>query len=314
MDIFLLFLFCGLLIIFLIVGIYNAYKYVTEIRKKNLIESFRYQSDKINILNSYLDELNISVDLSDFSSNEKFSLVKSLVQKRINRHLIFSIASIFAFLVFSAFEFTFFFAIPKSALPESAQKPEDTIDRLVMGKIAYDIPDTMKLEQDYRAVVSITQAQNDSVLLDGLNSSDFEIKQITISSRVKASLIDPTKINFDINPLSTEEQLVDDSSNTTWRWNIKPKISGKNILLLKVSIKIKNRLGETPKDILVFEKPFFVESSVTTQAKNIFSEYWQWFTTVLFIPLFLLFRNSFLTRQKNKKNKREPIGFKKSGT
>ena len=308
MDNFLLFLFYGLPIIFLIVGIYNAYKYVTEIRKKNLIESFRYQSDKINILNSYLDELNISVDLSDFSSNEKFSLVKSLVQKRINRHLIFSIASIFAFLVFSAFEFTFF--LPKGA----PQKPEDTIDRLVMGKIAYDIPDTMKLEQDYRAVVSITQAQNDSVLLDGLNSSDFEIKQITISSRVKASLIDPTKINFDINPLSTEEQLVDDSSNTTWRWNIKPKISGRYILLLKVSIKIKNRLGETPKDILVFEKPFFVESSVTTQAKNIFSEYWQWFTTVLFIPLFLLFRNSFLTRQKNKKNKREPIGFKKSGT
>ena len=167
MDNFLLYLFYGLPIIFLIVGIYNAYKYVTEIRKKNLIESFRYQSDKINILNSYLDELNISVDLSDFSSNEKFSLVKSLVQKRINRHLIFSIASIFAFLVFSAFEFTFF--LPKGA----PQKPEDTIDRLVMGKIAYDIPDTMKLEQDYRAVVSITQAQNDSVLLDGLNSSDL---------------------------------------------------------------------------------------------------------------------------------------------
>ena len=107
---------------------------------------------------------------------------------------------------------------------------------------------------------------------------------------------------------------MDDSSNTTWRWNIKPKISGRYILLLKVSIKIKNRLGETPKDILVFEKPFFVESSVTTQAKNIFSEYWQWFTTVLFIPLFLWFRNIYLTRQKNKKNKREPIGFKKSST
>jgi hypothetical protein len=84
--------------------------------------------------------------------------------------------------------------------------------------------------------------------------------------------------------------------------------------MLKVSIKIRNHLGETPKDIIVFDKPFYIESSVTTEAKNFFVKYWQWFTTVLIIPIFLWLRNIYITRKKNKRNKREPVGFKKSGT
>lgn len=294
--------------VFLPIVIYNFYRFVKGKKQQKAFANVQYQSDGKRLIEQYANEYGIRGDISSLPTEQKFILVNRYLKKRVNRRLTYSILSVILFLLFSAYSL---FLIPKGS---SENIPKDNLEQLVKGKIAYDIPDTMRLEQDYRAIVSITQAQSDSILLEGLNSTDFEIERITISSRVKASLVDPTNINFDINPLSSEEQLVDDSTNTTWRWNIRPRKSGNNVLMLKVSIKVKNRIGETPKDILVFDKPFFVESSITTEAKNIFGDYWQWFTTVLIIPIFLWLRNIYITRKKNKKNTREPIGFKKSGS
>ncbi len=85
----------------------------------------------------------------------------------------------------------------------------------------------------------MTKAFNDSILLRGLENEHVRKEEIKISSRVKVRLIDRTSNkNFEISSLNTEEQLVDDSTNTVWNWNVKPIRSGENSLVLVATVKI----------------------------------------------------------------------------
>jgi len=181
----------------------------------------------------------------------------------------------------------------------SMSPDEDNVDGLVRGLIAYNIPDTMEIERNYKATVSITKALNDSILFEDLNRKEFLHEEIRISSRVKVILIDPTGFkNFEITTLNTEEQLVDDSSNTVWNWNIIPIRGGENELIVRASVKILNNLGENYKDITVFEKTIKVKTSALVSIKHFFSKYWQWLTTVCFIPLIIWSYKKFTERNK----------------
>jgi len=162
------------------------------------------------------------------------------------------------------------------------------LDELVKGKIAYEVPDTMNVGKNHKATVIITKAMNDSILFqDIVDTRYFEKEEIKVSSRVKVFLIDPTGKNFDIISLNTEEQLVDNITNTIWKWNITPKRGGDNELVLRVTVKVLDRLGENYKDIKVFEKTIKVNAPVLTRIKKFIGEYWQWLSTVIVIPLLI---------------------------
>jgi hypothetical protein len=186
----------------------------------------------------------------------------------------------------------------------------ENYDQLVKGLIAYKIPDSMGIYNNYKANVSITKAINDSILFRGSDENNFyyEKEEIEISSRVKVKLFDPEpKKNFEITALSTEEQLVDDSSNTVWNWNIKPIRSGENVIILRATVKILDRLGENYKDIRVFEKKIKVKASFLLTSKQFIEDYWQYLTTAIFIPLFIIGYNKikgFIIRRKPRR-----IGF-----
>jgi len=162
------------------------------------------------------------------------------------------------------------------------------MERLVRGKIGYDIPDTMKVGNQYKTTVSISKSLNDSILFLNIDSSGFTTEEIKVSSKVKVSLIDPTlNKNFDIVPLSTEEQLVDVTSNTIWLWNITPLRMGKNELLLRATVKVISDLGETPKDIPVFEKIITVQASPIFAIGQFLGDNWQWIAGTMIIPLLI---------------------------
>lgn len=187
------------------------------------------------------------------------------------------------------------------------------IDRLVSGKIAYQIPDTMDVGDNYKAVASVSKSENDSILFQNIDSTGFEKEIIKISSRVKMILIDPTGYNnFQITPLNSEEQLVDDSTNTIWQWNVTPLRSGENELILRTTVKVLDELGENYKDIPVFEKRVKVNASLSFVTKQFIGDYWQWLTTVIIIPLIV-----WGYRRINIKNKadkqRSQIGFRANG-
>jgi len=199
---------------------------------------------------------------------------------------------------------------------EESRKP-DNIDELVRGKIGYNIPDTMEIDKYYKAIVTISKALDDSILFMSLNNIGFIEGEIMISSRVKVILKDPTGDknetpsgkNFEINALSTEEQLVDDILNTKWNWNIRPKRAGQNYLMLNVTVKVLDYLGENYRDIGVFEKKIKVKSSGIFTIKKFISDYWQFLLTACVIPLLVFGYKKFNERGK-KNDKPKPIGFK----
>ena len=186
-------------------------------------------------------------------------------------------------------------------------------DKLVKGKMAFNISDTMEIEKNYKAIVSITKAMNDSILFQNINRGHFEKENIKISSRVKVLLIDPSGLqNFSITSLNTEEQLVDDSTNTVWKWNIIPRRSGDHELIIRTTVKVLDELGENYKDITVFEKKIKVNSSIAISAKRFFTDNWQWLSGVCFIPL-ITWGFSRYTRQKKGGKNPNLIGFNKEG-
>lgn len=185
------------------------------------------------------------------------------------------------------------------------------IDGLVKGKVAYSVPDTMEIEKNYRGTVSISKALNDSILFQDLDSTQFDDEEIKISSRVKVILMDPTgNKNFDIVALNTEEQLVDEISNTVWMWNITPVKAGNNELVIRATVKILDGLGENYKDIRVFERRIKVNASLVVITKQFVVDYWQFLSTAIFIPLIVWGYKKFNERKKDSDVSR-PIGFKR---
>lgn len=175
------------------------------------------------------------------------------------------------------------------------------LDQLVRGKIAYDIPGHMKIDSTYKVLVTITKAESDRILFSGLDSSHFTKDSIKISSRVKMILIDPSgDDDFKIIPLSSEEQLVDDSSNTVWNWSIIPLRAGENNIVIRASAKVLDRLGENYRDIQVFEKSISIQSSPFRNVKQFFFDNWQWLLSVIVIPLVIWGYKKFLENRKNK--------------
>ena len=185
------------------------------------------------------------------------------------------------------------------------------LDQLVRGKIAYYIPDQMKIDSAYKVLVTISKAESDKILFSGIDSINFTKDTIKISSRVKVILIDPSGgKDFKIVPLNSEEQLVDDSSNTIWKWSVTPSNGGKNEIVIRASAKVLDRLGENYRDIQVYEKSISVQSSPLRSIKQFLSSNWQWIVSVIIIPIFIGVKK-FIGKRQNKKQKTNPIGFRR---
>lgn len=177
----------------------------------------------------------------------------------------------------------------------------DAFHHLVKGKIAYDIPDQMKVGSDYRAVASVTKAMNDSILFGGLKNMQMETEVIWVSSRVKIVLFDPTgRNNFEITALNTEEQTVNEYANTIWEWNVIPIKSGNNPLVMRATVKVLDEFGENYRDIPVFEKRVKVKASPLASLAMFLANYWQWVVTVIAIPMVTYLYRLFKSRKKQK--------------
>jgi hypothetical protein len=204
-------------------------------------------------------------------------------------------------LFFIPYIFTIVLIFQACSGPLPEESPSNNLDRLVRGKIAHYIPDQMKVGDDYRAIASVTKAMNDSILLAGLASEQMETEEIWVSSRVKIVLFAPTgKNNFEINPLNTEEQTVNERENTIWEWNVKPIKSGQNPLVMRATVKVLDEFGENYRDIPVFEKRVKVKASPLASLAMFLANYWQWVATVIAIPLVTYLYRSIKNRKKQK--------------
>jgi hypothetical protein len=162
-------------------------------------------------------------------------------------------------------------------------------DSLTIGEVAYKIPDTMIVGNNYRSIVTISNSFKDSILYEGLKSPGFKKEIIQVSSIIKLSIIDPIKENFEITALSSEEQVLKEGSNTVWSWTITPKKNGSNLLILRATVKLKSKDGESFKDIDVLERLINVKSSLISDAGIFWKEHWEWMITTFILPIITFF-------------------------
>jgi len=168
-----------------------------------------------------------------------------------------------------------------------ASNPDDVLENLVTGKIAASVPDSMEYNHDYMALATITASMNDSILLEGIDSTRIDsIETIKVSSTMKVSLTDPTGgENFKIQDINSKEQVVSKRSNTVWRWNIRPVKGGNHELLMIASVVIKSKEGDDTKDYQVVEKTIAIHTTLMTSVMEFSERNWHWLLSSILIPL-----------------------------
>lgn len=225
------------------------------------------------------------------------------VNSRMHKYLRMFIVSFESLLLITGVNLAFTPADHNNIQSDKVQQHEN-------GKIAYRISDTMQIDSFYKVIASITKSRIDSILYGNIGNVGFkEHNANKITSRVSVSLIDPTKENFVINPLSSEEQIVDDSSNSIWRWQVKPTKGGNSELMLKVTLKILDELGNNQKD-LSFIKSIIVKASFFKKVKLFTIQYWQYLSTAIIIPVLIFLRKTIWPLIAKRFNKINKIGFK----
>ena len=160
------------------------------------------------------------------------------------------------------------------------------------GLIAYSVPTQMEVGQEYSVKVRISKQNNRTVLLVGDreipisdNLDSVKVESITVSPIMSASLVSSKK-DFEITPLSTDIQNIEENGYTEWEWNVSPLKGGENKLKLNVKIRIKEDGNDYYKDITVFERKIKVKSNLGSGIKDFVFNNWEWFMGAIFIPLF----------------------------
>lgn len=160
------------------------------------------------------------------------------------------------------------------------------------GLIAYSVPNEMRIGKDYLVKVRISKENNETVLLVGdreipisNNLAEVKVELITVSPIMSASLLSSNK-DFEITILSTDIQNIDDDGYTEWVWNVTPLQDGENNLKLNVKIIIQEEGKDYYKDITIFERKIKVKSNLGFSFKDSMLKNWQWFISIIFIPLF----------------------------
>lgn len=178
------------------------------------------------------------------------------------------------------------------------------------GLIAYSVPNEMQVGEEYSVKVRISRQNDRTVLLVGDreipisdNLDSVKVESITVSPIMSASLLSSKK-DFEITPLSTDIQNIDDEGYTEWAWSVSPLQGGENNLKLNVKIRIKEDGNDYYKDITVFERKIKVKSNLGSSIKDFISNNWEWFMGVIFIPLFQWF---WLLWKRRKEKKEEDV-------
>jgi len=181
-----------------------------------------------------------------------------------------------------------------------------------VGTMAYTVPEGMQVGKTYPVRLRISKTDNKVELIEGDRNitiydstvkSRVIIESIRVESIMSAQLISDSD-KFQITPLSTELQNIEETGYTEWEWRIKPLKGGQTYLKLIVKVRVKEDGQEFYKDITVFDKNVDVKSNIGFSLWSFVQKYWQWMMTTIIIPLVIWW-------WKNRKTEKKP-GRKKN--
>lgn len=186
------------------------------------------------------------------------------------------------------------------AKPSSAAivaiSPQDSDDELIeqslatlkKGNIAYNTPEKMKTGRTARVIARIGAG---NISLQTLKSgfpadqgTKIEIAPTPVSTKMKMML---KSADFDITPLSSEEQVIGGDTPTEWDWDVSPKRAGTLHLHLAAVVELRNLSRDfttVDREIAVQVDPFgavskFAEANavwILTTVGAGFAGLWAW--------------------------------------
>jgi hypothetical protein len=157
--------------------------------------------------------------------------------------------------------------IPGEAPTNLKKIIDDEMDKLTIGQIEYNPPSEMTEHVKERVEVRISPSLTED-LKQGLKGRGIpQIDHIPVSTVMNVKL---TGYDFNILPLSDEEQAVFASGYTQWEFDVTPLKAGKKILQLLVSASFDiGEFGEKKKSFPVMEKEIHVKVSPGERIKRI---------------------------------------------
>jgi hypothetical protein len=126
-------------------------------------------------------------------------------------------------------------------IPSDEEQLEQSLAKLKKGNLAYSTPDKMKSGHTAHVTARIGSENVSLQTLESGLPADGGATTATaatpVSTRMKVTL---KSADFDITPLSSEEQIVAGGIPTQWEWDITPKHSGKLRLHLAATVELNN--------------------------------------------------------------------------
>ena len=169
-------------------------------------------------------------------------------------------------------------APPAPAPPTDDQLIDSALRKLRKGNLAYSTPDKMKSGETAHVVARIA---GDTVSIDTLKSNlptdpgaKIAVAATPVSTKMKMTL---KGADFDITPLSSEEQIVAGDTPTQWEWDIIPKHSGTLRLHLAAVVEI----NDIAKDFTTVDRDIPVQVDPVDEVTGFISRNWQWLIATL---------------------------------
>lgn len=155
------------------------------------------------------------------------------------------------------------------------------IERLTIGKVTFNPPDTMKCGATERIEARIAKSIETDLITTLKGRGIPQIEKFKISELMKVRL---SGDDFTIAPLNEEEQLIAGTGYTEWAWDVTPQKSGKKVLHLHITLRIRLPFGEEKRDHPVLDREVIIKVSPFHSSKLFLVTYWKWVITALILP------------------------------
>ncbi len=139
---------------------------------------------------------------------------------------------------------------PATASPAEAAQAE--FDRLSRGRILYNPPAEMQVDETERVEVRISMDPEATLEVELKGSGAPQVESIPVSAFMKVRLMGDA---FRITSFSSEEQVVPAQGYTEWDFDVTPNKSGEQSLSLVVTARVKlPGYGDEQKDLKIIER------------------------------------------------------------
>jgi hypothetical protein len=180
---------------------------------------------------------------------------------------------------------------PPSLRPEPDPRAEvfGHVDRLLdeqpLASVAFNTPNSLRLHESAEIELLLSlQESIEELEAQVAQVGEREGARVRITPEMEAEL---TGLDFEIEPITPQRQLVGQRDVTRWRWQVRPIKTGDLRLHLTLTAFVQVA-GETrPRSIRTFDRTLIVNVTWTERVASFLEANWQWLWTAVLVPIAL---------------------------